>query len=405
MSESARIDDFNGWFEVARQPISKAGVFDYLGKNLTFAEGEPKADPNKVYRVFRSPVELARPEFLASLRLLPWVDEHTMLGAEELNATPAEDKGIGGVTGEQQEFDPSDATLYSNIKLFSEAHRNEVDSGKRELSLGYRCRYIWASGEYNGEKYDVIQCHLRGNHLASVGEGRMGPEVAVLDHNDTTGIEPMDEELKKMLEAVMARLDALEAKKDEDDGLTDEEKAKKLADAAGALDADLTDEEKAAAAKAKDEADAAAKAAADAEDADLTDEEKAAAAKAKAKDEADAAAKAKDETDTTGTGMDEASITRRVLAHAGRRDKLAAAIKPLVGAFDHSAQTEADVAAYGVKKLGITCPKGQELSALNGYLAAVAKQPAVTARTQTGTGMDAKDGGDNWVTKRLNGGK
>lgn len=398
MSESARIDDFNGWFEVARQPISKAGVFDYLGKNLTFADGEPKADPNKVYRVFRSPEELARPEFLNSLRLLPWVDEHTMLGAEELNATPAEDKGIGGVTGERQEFDPSDATLYSNIKLFSEAHRNEVDSGKRELSLGYRCRYIWASGEYNGEKYDVIQCHLRGNHLASVGEGRMGPEVAVLDHNDITGIKPMDEELKKMIEAILDRLDTLESmNKGEEDDLTDEEKAKKLADAAGALDEDDADKK----ADATDEDDADKKAD------DIKDSADDIKAKADDIKEDDADALDEDDADkkATGTGMDEASITRRVLAHAGRRDKLAAVLKPLVGAFDHSAKTEADVAAYGVKKLGINCAKGQELSALSGYLAAVAKQPAVTARTHTATGMDAKDGGDNWVTKRLNGGK
>jgi hypothetical protein len=373
VSESARIDDFNGWFEVMRQPISKAGVFDYLGKNLSFPPDEPQADPGKFYRVFRSPIELARPEFIASLRLLPWVDEHTMLGAEELNATPAEDKGIGGVTGERQEFDPSDNTLYSNIKLFSEAHRNEVDSGKRELSLGYRCRYIWAPGEYNGEKYDVIQCHLRGNHLASVGEGRMGPEVAVLDHLDTTGIKPMDEELKKMLEAIMGRLDKLEAMeaeevKPDDVVVEDADDAPPAAEPVKAEDAD--------------------DAPAVAEDAD----------------DAPAVAEDADDAKPTGTGMDEASITRRVLAHAGRRDKLALQLKPLVGAFDHSAKTEADVAAYGVKKLGINCAKGQELSALSGYLAAVAKTPTATARP-TATGMDAKDSGDNWVTKRLNGGK
>jgi hypothetical protein len=40
----------------------------------------------------------------------------------------------------------------------------------------------------------------------------------------------------------------------------------------------------------------------------------------------------------------------------------------VVGAFDHKSMTARDVSAYGVKKLGIRCAKGQESIALDAYL-------------------------------------
>ena len=60
--------------------------------------------------------------------------------------------------------------------------KNAIEEEKRELSLGYSCVYEWTPGVFEGQPYDAIQRKLRGNHLALVREGRMGPEVAVLDH-------------------------------------------------------------------------------------------------------------------------------------------------------------------------------------------------------------------------------
>jgi hypothetical protein len=361
MPQSARVEDINGWFEVLRQPVSIAGVYDYLGEKL---DGAP--DPDKTYKVLRSPAELSDPDFMDSCRLLPWVDEHSgLLGPEELNALPAEEKGIGGTTGERVEFDKNDNTLYINVKCYSEAQRDLIDSGKIELSLGYRCRYIWKPGVWNGEHYDAIQCQLRGNHLATVTEGRMGPLVAVLDSIDIKGKKAMDEELKELLAAIMQRLDKLEGDKP-DVAVVAEDEDVKAEDADEAAKPDDV--------KAEDADEAAKPDDTKAEDADEADK-------------------------PTGTGMDEADITRRVLQHAGRRDALAKRLKPFTGAFDHSALTESEVAKRGCKKLNIAAPAGQELAALTGYLAAREAMPNAVARQGTGMDSNDKQGGPSWAVQ------
>ena len=176
MGATAREYDINGWPEIKDNPISKVGVFPYLGSSI----GAP--DPDEVYMVYRPEEELSDPEAIDSFKLIPWVDDHTMLGGEDDGLTPAEEKGIHGTTGEDVYFEYP--YLYANIKLYSESHEDAVDLGKKELSLGYRCAYEEKSGKFKGEEYQYIQRTLRGNHIASVDEGRMGPEVAVLDKQD-----------------------------------------------------------------------------------------------------------------------------------------------------------------------------------------------------------------------------
>lgn len=48
-----------------------------------------------------------------------------------------------------------------------------------ELSCGYECDVIAESGEYEGERYDAIQTHIVGNHVALGPSdwGRAGPDV------------------------------------------------------------------------------------------------------------------------------------------------------------------------------------------------------------------------------------
>lgn len=172
---SAREDDVNGWTEIKGNPISKVGVFPYSGSQIN-----SDLEPDKIYMVFRSEQELNNPETIKSFKLLPWTDDHTMLGSEGEGLTPAERKGIHGVIGEDVYFE--DGYLKGNLKVFSDKLANLIDSGKKELSIGYRCLYDMSPGMYNGEKYDFIQREIRGNHLALVDEGRSGHDVSVLDH-------------------------------------------------------------------------------------------------------------------------------------------------------------------------------------------------------------------------------
>jgi len=174
-ADSARAYDINGWFEVKDNPLSCVGVYQYLGKNIP---GAP--DPGAFYNVYRPAEELNDPECIESFKLVPWIIDHRMLG----NAgVPAEEKGVHGVTGEQIYFDPNDGdgVLKGNIKTFSQKHAAVIEAGKRELSLGYRCMYEYAPGTFKGMRYDYVQRRIRGNHVASVDDGRMGSSVAVMD--------------------------------------------------------------------------------------------------------------------------------------------------------------------------------------------------------------------------------
>ena len=100
---TARVTDANGWYEVDRNPISKAGVFPYRGASID-PSGKFGLDPNAVYQVYRPAEELNNPETIESFKLLPWVDGHEVLGNNSDFLTPAERKGIEGVIGEKVYF-------------------------------------------------------------------------------------------------------------------------------------------------------------------------------------------------------------------------------------------------------------------------------------------------------------
>lgn len=194
--------DENGFFQIDKNPISKAGVFEYLGSSIAPSQelrDKLGIEANKMYKVYRSAEELKKS--IDSLKLKPIVDDHTLLGVE-IGGIPAEKKGVHGVIGENLVLE--DDILYSNLSFYSETLKELIENGKRELSCGFLCDYVKQSGIYNGESYDFIQTNLRANHIALVDEGRMGHDVAVLDNKDTLTGEEMDrEELKKLILEVM----------------------------------------------------------------------------------------------------------------------------------------------------------------------------------------------------------
>lgn len=376
-AESARVMDINGFYEIKDNPLSKAGIFDYLGSKIP---GAP--DPDKFYKVFRSPEELSDPECIDSFKLVPWINDHVMLGEEGDGYTPPEKKGVGGVTGENIYYDAKTDILRGNIKCFSSAHKTLIDSGKDELSLGYRCVYSWESGEWNGQSYDVAQRKIRGNHLASVDEGRCGPEIAVMDSSDRMVITFDSKEFLPM---------------------ADEDKGTAAADAddenagAGTIDVKavlaamdtllpLMDKLKAmAAAPASDPVDPVepgdpAPAATGDEDDDKKDD--------KSKPTPPAATATGDEDDKAGEAMD--SIEQKLAARNKRKAALAAQIAEHVGVFDHSAMTEREVVNYGVSKLGVAVPKGASAS----DVLAGALQARKSVRNEATTRSHAMDAAD-----------
>lgn len=392
---TARVADKNGYIEIKRNPISKVGVFPYSGAQL----GLSGDDAGRIFNVLRPAEELFSDETVESFRLLPFIDEHAMLGSEELGRLPAEKKGVHGTIGESIEVDPP--YLRANVKIFAESLKSAIDSGKIELSPGYFCKYEFTSGEFEGQSYDAVQRQIRGNHLALVSEGRSGADVAVLDKmtftidakevlamadEEKTNAEGSGGELKDLLDKLKVHLKDQEEiremlkeaglKFDSEDESEGEEIASADADEyvrdiVSKLREHLGEDEKIAAAlkEAGLKLDSQDESAGE-EIANDTDGEHLAALDSRIK-----------KIEKMATGMDSA-----IIANIANRDTLASKLSDFVGVFDHKNMTTAQVAKYGCEKLGIKCPAGTEMVALDAYM--VGRTPDHKAATHT-FGMDS----------------
>lgn len=439
---SARIPDNNGWFEIAANPLSKAGVYAYKGSSIR------APDPNKTYQVYRPAEELSNPETMNSFRLVPFVNDHTMLG----NATTGDaylspqQKGVHGVIGDKVYFDPDLNTLFANLKVFSPTMEKLLAGGKADLSLGYKCAYDWTPGNYNGIQYDCVQRRIRGNHVALVQDGRMGDDVSVMDGDDVVSemiitfdakdAVAMAESLKKrnpkahdaiVKKVVGAFFAGLKNKPNMQiaamDAADDEAVASEptLTDVAGILQDVLPQ------IAAINEAMCSAGGGASADPGDDLEPEMdeagnpvmdAATGKPKMNPKAKAvpAVPAATATDGKPPTMDAAAMdaaiekavskalksaptAKSLLSDISKRDDLAKSLSHFVGTFDHREMTLDDVAKYGVKKLEIPTMDGHEVSAVTAWLhGRVPARPTHTVAT-----MDSKSGGKSAVDSFLNG--
>lgn len=369
--QSSRIADGNGNIEIKGNPITKVGVFPYYGRQID-PSGAAGLDPNKIYQVYRPEEELNNEDTINSFKLIPFVNDHTMLGAG-IGLTPAEEKGVEGTIGEDVYFEAP--YLKCNLKIFSTELMKEIDeNNKKDLSIGYRCAYDITSGVYDGQQYDAIQRKIRGNHLALVDQGRAGPDVAVLDDqiytydslemmtmtpeaNETVTLQSLQDELNGMKDAISAMKGAMDsfikaqvADEDKDEEKKDDEKK-----------AEDADEEK--------------------KDDDKKDEKKAEDTKAAM----DAAIKSEVE-----------KHLRQFNTEVNERNALASELSCYTGVFDHADKTLAEVAKYGIQKLNLKCNAGSEVATLKGYFAGKrTAQQAVNVQ-------DSKQ--NDMVSKYLNGG-
>ena len=336
---SNRKTDINSFIEIKDNPISKIGVFPYSGR----AVGDE--DKDRIFQVFRPEEELSSEDTIESFKLQPWINDHPdgkLLG-EGAGYEAPEDKGVDGVIGETVYY--KDGTLYGNIKAFTNSLKKYIKNGKIELSAGFRCLYEKQAGTFNGQAYDYIQRSIRGNHLALVDQGRMGPDVAVLDRFTFTfdakelemaeeNIEMKAEDQEPTLAEVVALVAGLAEKVDKLLGMEEKEAETEVEVAA--------DEEGGEAEEVEVKADTAGMDAMEKRLAKLEAENKAL----------------------------KSNAVKSVIGEVSQRDALAKKLTPHIGAFDHAEKTLSEVAEYGVSKLGIKAPKGHELTAINAYLSA-----------------------------------
>jgi len=329
---SKRIADTNGFVEVRDNPITKVGIFPYSGAQI----GAP--EKKKIYMVLRPEDELQKPETIESFKLLPFIHEHEMLGD---GFTPAERKGVQGVIGGDVHFD--DGYLKGTIKIFGENLKEAIRDGKLELSAGYRCKYEFTQGEWNGQHFDAIQRDIVGNHLALVEQGRSGPDVRVMDDMTITFDE---KELFDMNEentmSADDRIAAIEEKVDRLIGFMEALMPVEEAEHGQSFD-DSTEEAEIAAPEQPESAPVE-------EPAEAPEEEENAEA------------------------MDEATFVQRL----AKRDDMANKLSQHIGSFVFDSMTLQQVAEYGVEKLRLDAPKGAEVVAMDAWLAG--REPIKTVK-------------------------
>lgn len=360
---TSRKYDENGWMEVKGNPLTKVGIFDYSGGQID-PDGELGLDHNKIYKVYRAEEVLKDPECLESFKLIPFIDEHVMLGNGK-GLVPAEEKGVQGVVGEDVYFE--DGYLKGNLKIFSKQQFDKIKNGKKELSIGYDCKYYVESGYFKEMPYDLVQRNIRANHVALVNEGRAGPDVRVLDRKHFTfdsmelnmpditikegqekekmsGDEmPTLESLSSLVKGLVSRIEKLETggKETKDEDIVEEEEEV-------AEDRETAEPIKTAGENKESEIHSS----------NQTEKP---------------GDKAMDEKLTIALKDIEQlkkRTTKELMAEISQRDNFANTLSKQIGVFDHADKTIQEVAEYGIKKLKISCAKGQEIATINGYLQA-----------------------------------
>lgn len=364
--------DINGFWEIKDNPLSKEGVFPYLGKQIDPSGKRFGLDPDRIYWVYRSAKELSNKDTLASFENKPFIDEHEMLGE---GCTPTDLKNIAGVI---HNIRFRKGMMIGDFTIYSDDIKREIVNGKKQLSLGYRSAFERKNGVFDGRAYDFIQVGMVGNHVALVGRGRCGSDVRIFDKSivcDSLEIPQMlinKEELKAILdgmdEATLAKaktaLDALKTPT-QDGAVTEPTTTQKTEPKVATTDG------------------AATPTTTPAKPAEPKVETQDGAAATPAKPAEPAATPAKVAT------LDEAAIRKDAAVQARKAMQMHDNLVPFIGEFTMDEMfTEKDVAVYGCKKLvekGLIMDSdvnaGSEIATLTGFLAG--RKGAATAKVVT----------------------
>lgn len=367
-------EDENGFVHFDNVKLSISGVHPYLGSQL------PKSlnlVPDQIYMVYRPESELNNPDTIESFKGVPWFKSHVMSGDEY--GVPVEEVGAHGSIGDNVYF--SDGALWGNLHLFGSYLKGMIKDGLKQLSCGFKCVYELCDGvSPNGEKYQIIQKGIRGNHLASVPEGRMGESVSVAMDSltfaiDNLKIEPKPDGGNDMtIEEMMAKVKEAQPAKEELKKLAAEIQSM-IGDDVQAEEVEVSEDE-----EVTEEVEVA-------EDMDTEKPEHgmdAAAFSAAIEQAVTKAVKPLQDkiTKLEGSAMDESAV----MAAFNERQELINQVTPIIGNFEHSSMNRQQVAKYATEKLGIACDSGAEVTALKAYLHGRQKP---TFTVDTGTGQDS----------------
>ena len=153
--------------------ITRTGVFVYTKYNVETGELE-------TIRQLRHPDDVK--ESLSSLKGIPVTNDHP----KELLSLETTKEYVVGLTSDSPKVIPVDVS-YDNkeeyveqaFTVFDAETIDDIQKGKREVSLGYSLDLMDEAGTWNGEPYDCRQKNIVYNHLSIVHRARGGAGCAI----------------------------------------------------------------------------------------------------------------------------------------------------------------------------------------------------------------------------------
>ena len=153
--------------------ITRTGVFVYTKYNVETGELE-------TIRQLRHPDDVK--ESLSSLKGIPVTNDHP----NELLSLETTKEYVVGMTSDSPKVIPVDVSYDSKeeyveqaFTVFDAATIDDIQKGKREVSLGYSLDLMDEAGTWNGEAYDCRQKNIVYNHLSIVHRARGGAGCAI----------------------------------------------------------------------------------------------------------------------------------------------------------------------------------------------------------------------------------
>ncbi len=201
---TARSYDADGHLRISKSHISKACVNPYYGREIPGGD-KLGLDPDKIYLMFRDPVELARAA--STFAGKPILSRHVPISSEAHRP-----ELVVGAIGSDVEFNfpylDADLTFWEANAIAG----IETDT-VRELSCSYRYVPVMEPGDFEGQPYDGRMTNIEANHLAQVEAGRAGSDVLAADEAITTM------KMTKLGNALVTTLGAMSPKLAQDSAL------------------------------------------------------------------------------------------------------------------------------------------------------------------------------------------
>jgi hypothetical protein len=158
---------------VANPRVARTGIQLYRGSEV----GRPTLD---VVRVYRPEAEVFAKDSMHTFAYKPITNDHPPEPVTADNWTKYAAGNSGGEVARDGE------AIRVPMVVMDKKAIQDVDDGKKELSVGYATELVWGDGTTpQGEQYDAMQTAIRVNHIAIVDQARGGSKLKL---GDTVGL-------------------------------------------------------------------------------------------------------------------------------------------------------------------------------------------------------------------------